>query len=233
MEKIEHSVGLTKRLEMVDFLRGVAVLQMIIFHLLYDLSHFSFIEFSPGKNTLALIWPRLIVSHFLFSVGLSLPLLHYPNIRWRKFLRRELKLVLSALLISATTYVLFPSSWIYFGTLHAIAFLSLLALPFISRGKLAFLALIAILTAQMGGVRIPWFALAHKSMDYVPPFPWFGALLLGITLFHHGKIHLLPIKQFPLKNMLLFLGRNALIIYLLHQPILFGTIYTLFTLFRQ
>ena len=69
-----------------------------------------------------------------------------------------------------------------------------------------------------------------SSFIYFPILPWFGVTLLGVgagnILYKNGIrqfkfpdiSHLLPVKVVSL------LGKNSLIIYLLHQPILAGMI---------
>ncbi len=72
------------------------------------------------------------------------------------------------------------------------------------------------------------------SIDYVPLLPWFGVILLGICIGNLFKkyfnkrifvINLNNSSKFIKKNFLFleYLGKNSLIIYLIHQPIiLFG-----------
>ena len=62
------------------------------------------------------------------------------------------------------------------------------------------------------------------STDYFPLLPWFFLFLTGFYLFHVGSRNgwnerLFSKGRFPLLN---FLGKNSLLIYLLHQPVLYG-----------
>ena len=203
-----------KRYPFIDQLRGLAVLLMIIFHTLYNLNLFSHISIQRGFFWM--IFPNIIVTLFMLTVGISLTLAHYPDIRPRPLMVRLLKISLGAALISLSTWLLFPHRWIYFGTLHNIVVCSLMALPFLRFPRIA-----------LGvGILLPflplsWFHLPHPSMDYIPPFPWLAPTLWGIFLFHFRngaflKIHLS--HGSPLN----FWGRNALLIYLIHQPLLYG-----------
>ncbi len=70
-------------------------------------------------------------------------------------------------------------------------------------------------------------------LDYFPILPWFGLVLVGIflgnTLYRDYKRRF-PIKDVsnhPISRAFIFLGRNSLIIYLLHQPILIAVLYLL------
>ena len=204
-----------KRYPFIDQLRGLAVILMIAFHTLYNLNLFSHIAIPP-KNVLWMLFPNVIVTLFMLTVGISLTLAHYPKIRIRPLCLRLLKISLSAAAISLATWILFPNRWIYFGTLHNIAFCSLMALPFLRFPRLALGAGIA-----LPFLSLPWFRLPHASMDYIPPFPWLSPVLLGIFLFHFREgafLHIRLLGGLPLS----FWGRHALLIYLLHQPLLYG-----------
>jgi uncharacterized membrane protein len=64
--------------------------------------------------------------------------------------------------------------------------------------------------------------LPRYTEDLVPLFPWLGVMLIGM-----GLGGLLPINKYDVpKNSitkpLAIMGRHGLIIYLIHQPLLFG-----------
>ena len=210
------------RYTLIDQLRGMAVLLMVFFHFCYNLNHFNIANLG-GKGV---FWPEfahVIVSMFLISVGLSLTLVHAKQIKWPKFLKRLAILVVCAAGISLSTYILFPDRWIYFGTLHSIAVTSILALPFLCFPRVALLIAVVILAANFLGYVVPWFRLAQGSMDYIPPFPWLSAVLLGIFLYHQN-FHKICFTVPVIEPVIQFFGKHALIIYLLHQPILYGLV---------
>ncbi len=218
---------LPNRHDFPDILRGFAVILMFIFHCSYDLNLLGFIEINIHKYTLWYVLPRIIVFLFLFCVGLTITLTHKNGIKWGKFHRRLGKITVCAIGVSLATYLCFPKHWIYFGTLHCIAVCSLLALPLLKHHFLALIGAIALFIPALLGKTIPWFLLSHNSMDYIPPFPWFGVVLLGI--FSNGiNIHRISIPKWrilvPAKNTLVFLGRHSLPIYLIHQPVIYGVL---------
>ncbi|MDC1174895.1 heparan-alpha-glucosaminide N-acetyltransferase [Bacteriovoracaceae bacterium] len=217
-----------KRFHVIDFLRGFAVLLMIIFHFSYDLDFFGYIEVDFIKDTFWWVFPRVIVFFFLLTVGASSALVHKEKIRWDKFSPRFLKLVLFALIISISTYFIFPNNWIYFGTLHCIASVSLCLLPFVKKPKLSFLLfLIFLIPPVFFGFKWPFWNMAHASMDYIPLLPWVGIGLLGISYKHfllEKSEQLYLSVNLPGKSFVTYLGIHSLIIYLIHQPILFGTV---------
>lgn len=210
----------------LDALRGLAVVWMIIFHTCYDLRMFHYInwDFSHG------FWygfPRVIAFTFLFCVGMSLNYGHTPKPNWQSLKKRSLKLGGAALVISLGTYFVFPAQWIFFGTLHCIFVGSILGVLVVNHRKLASSLLIMILILQYGiGYDIKWVSsiLQKPSMDFIPIYPWFWAILLGIISGPYlSRISLLKdMKPRPFLN---FLGTHSLKIYLIHQPVIFGVIW--------
>ena len=221
-----------KRRLFLDHWRGFAVIHMAFFHFSYDLMTFNLWDIDTKKDLEWWVQPRIIVTFFMLAVGSSLVYAHRPHIRWRSFWQRWLKIAAGAVFITAFTFFVFPEHWVYFGTLHSIATCSLLTLPFLRVPKLALTTGIGVLLPHFFGLwQWPFWKLPHSSMDYIPPLPWVGFALIGVFLAHFdfwGKItarlsetHLKYLK--PLE----FCGRHALKIYLLHQPILFSTVWAL------
>ena len=216
------------RFLLIDVLRGFTVVLMIIFHFSFDLNYFRVVVFDILHHPFWYLFPRVIVFLFLFATGMSLQIAHSEKIHWRKFLKRLGLLVFWALIISATTYFLFPDYWIYFGTLHAIAVVSVISLFFLNRPYVSLVVALALfLPSIFLDYNLPWFELPHPSWDYISPFPWMGASLIGIFAVHkgmHQKFFLSPVKLNTPVRCLKFLGQHSLIIYLIHQPILFGLV---------
>ena len=216
------------RFPLVDVLRGFAVALMIFFHCCYDLKILNMIDFNMDRGGPWWMLPRIIVFLFMIAAGMSLRLQHHPAFQTTVFFKRLSLLVFWAVVISISTYFLFPTTWIYFGTLHSIALCSLLTLPFIARPKIAGgLGGLIILFTVIFKVKIPWILLKHYSMDYIPPFPWVGYMLIGIFLTHQG-VHTwgrwdhLWGKFFI--NFFGRMGKHSLFIYIVHQPILYGAL---------
>lgn len=215
----------TKRFLMIDYIRGAAVLLMIIFHTAYDLNYFGYLNLDFHKDPLWYWFPRLIVFLFLTAVGLSFPLVHGKFIQWRLFWPRWIKLTLLAIIISISTYFMFPQSWIYFGTLHSIATISLFILPFTSRPRLSlFLGLLILAISLIPNFTWPWPSLPHKSMDYIPALPWVYVSLISIYLNSIG-LHRIIKKEIKALAPLKYFGKHSLLIYILHQPLIFGALY--------
>lgn len=225
-------MGNTKRYDWLDALRSFAIYLMVIFHLSYDLDLFGHIEVDFQNDVFWLWFPCVIVFLFLTSVGMSLRLAHYPDYRWPAFWRRWRKIAICALAISIATYFAFPRGWIYFGTLHNIAINSVLCLPFLGRPRLAIAMSVIIILCELLGVQWPWLEMDHSSMDYIPPFPWFAWVLLGIFLQAKNIYQYLPsYPQGKFWQALIWPGKHSLKIYLGHQVVLYSLVwaYTLLT----
>ncbi|MCS7102022.1 MAG: DUF1624 domain-containing protein, partial [Burkholderiaceae bacterium] len=62
----------TPRLACIDALRGVAILQMIVYHFIYDLDYFGWIDIAMTRDQPWVGWRTAIVTQFLLLVGASL-----------------------------------------------------------------------------------------------------------------------------------------------------------------
>lgn len=213
------------RYPIIDLIRGFTIILMVIFHTSFDLNHFGIIQVDILHHPFWYFLPRLIVFLFFFAVGISLKIAHNDQIHWKSFFQRLLKISFFAGLISLVTWYLFPDNWIYFGTLHCIAIISVIGLFFIHRENLALIVALALfIPSIIWDKNLPFFELPIQSFDYISPFPWLGALLIGIYA-TKWQFHLVKINRNQLNDSLQFLGKHSLSIYLLHQPFLFGTIF--------
>ena len=68
-------------------------------------------------------------------------------------------------------------------------------------------------------------ALTIYTEDFVPIFPWLAVTLLGISVGAVATKIRLGSYLFWLPGWIRFAGRHGLIIYLVHQPIMFGGFY--------
>lgn len=228
------------RLHLVDALRGAAVALMVGYHFCYDLDYFHLVSID-FHGTFWMGARALIVSMFLALAGASLHLATADGLRLRPFLRRVAVLAGCAGAVSVASYILFPASGIFFGVLHFIAVASVLALPL--RGQYAANLLLGAVCICAGlflhhpAFDHPWASwigfTTHNPIteDYVPIFPWFGVVAIGMFL---GRWFLQDAHCAALRSwrpasrharLLAGAGRNALWVYMAHQPILMGAIY--------
>jgi len=231
----------------LDIFRGWAIVLMIFYHTAYDLSYFKLIDTNLEQETFWIYMRYVIVTMFLVSVGISLVLAHRPKIHWDKMMKRTFILGAASLLVSLATYIQFPNSWVYFGILHFILFASWAALPFLLHPRVAILAIVIILTGAATGwlhmhglfslLQKPFHLPLHRTEDVVRFIPWFGAVLSGVVIaYYHYHTRILKNRIFSAKNrfndIIAFMGRHALLIYLLHLPLIFGII-DLYTILIQ
>lgn len=233
----------TDRFPLIDSIRGFAVLLMVTFHFCFDLRYFGFVEWDVPNGAGWWQFRYLILSLFIGTVGISLSLAHRGKarsaaLRSKSFLVRQTKLLVSALAISLMSIFVFPDTWIYFGILHFIFLASLICLPFVLVPRFALLAGLSIILAYILDWINPFWPftyigqyLPRYTEDFVPFFPWLGVCLVGVYL---GCLITTIQPRYCLKGEAgtAFAGRYALVIYLLHQPILFAGFSTYIWLLR-
>ena len=227
------------RVHAVDTARGVALVGMIVFHVARDLEMFGVLAAGTTLFGPWAVFARLVAGSFLFLAGVGLVLGHCDGVRWRAFGRRLAVIAGAAIVVSASTYLVAPSVFIYFGVLHAIAASSLLALAFLGAPAWVPAASGAAVLLAHGAVppifATPWLgwtglsAQVRPSLDFLPLIPWLGPCLLGVAAGRIFPWHALsgvgPTSR--LDAMLGWMGRRSLAIYLLHQPILLSGLWLL------
>ncbi len=230
------------RLGRIDIARGIALIAMAIYHFGWDLEFFGYMAPTTTAHGGWKLFARCIASSFLFLVGFSLVLAHGNEIRWKPMAKRLAQIVAAAAAISAVTWYMSPDSFIFFGILHQIALASVLGLLFLRLPAFATLIVaVFVITAPLfaqadifNHPALSWVGLSTvtlRSNDYVPLFPWFGAVLAGVAaarIFQHfGWLQLLAggIKPKFLERPLTFIGRHSLAFYLIHQPVLIALVY--------
>jgi uncharacterized membrane protein len=239
-----------ERLWEVDVLRGVAIIMMTIFHLMWDLWFFRIL---PEVVLYAGFWKyfqRTTAILFLLLVGVSLTISYGrerrqqgagPNL-WPKYFWRGLRILGWGMVISLAVWAA-GVGYVHFGILHLIGVSIVLAYPLIRRRwlNLALWALLFVAGSWIETVRVagPWFVWlglepeGYYPNDYFPLIPWFGVVLLGIFLgnnLYPGGRRLLSLPDLsalaPVR-LLRWLGRHSLTIYLIHQPLLLAILWAL------
>ena len=245
MKRTVVSVPSRGRFERVDALRGIAMFWMTAFHFCFDLSHFGFWTQDFRTDPFWTLQRTAIVSLFLFCAGLGQAIAVDRGQTWGRFGKRWAQIVGCALLVTAGSLAMFPRSFIYFGVLHGMAVMLLVArstagwrqwlwllggmalmLPW-----LAHWALSGPLVDWAGVFSSPvlnWLGLISQkpyTEDYVPVLPWVGVIWWGMAagqclLAHRGQWLQadVPVVLRPVA----LLGRWSLSYYMLHQPVLIG-----------
>ena len=239
-----------QRFDRLDLWRGLAIVWMACFHFSFDLNQYRFI---PPQNFYAdPFWTHqrlCIVSMFLLGAGAGQAVAAHLGVTWGRFWSRWARIAGCAALVSIGSYQMFPHSWISFGVLHGMAVMLILlrllgtALP-PARLARAPLALAGVAALAVVAWRLPhlvsepffdsrwtnWVGLiTHlpQTEDYVPVLPWFGTMLTGyliasLLLTHARGLFTGGVPAFV--RPLSVLGRWSLTFYMLHQPILIGSL---------
>ena len=237
----------------LDLLRGIAVLAMIAYHLVFDLVYFGIASFAVTEG-LWKIFARSIAITFILLVGISLFISKKQrDYNSSYYIHRGLITFACGLGITAVTLFVVPKEFIFFGILHLIG-LSIILAPFFFSFHWWNGVIGTILIASGWYINnyfitsytwLAWFGTPHYSMqtlDWFPFLPWFGVILLGLAIgsifYPEGK----PRWWKNTKNIIVgesqkkkgiahyllrpvvWLGQHSLMIYLVHQPLIIGVI---------
>lgn len=229
----------SRRFYQIDLVRGLAVLLMVIFNWSVTLDYFKI--FSMGGGWLYWwLFPRMVAGAFILLAGISFFIMaekikNSQELKKKSFLR-GVKIFSLGLLATAATFFLTPAQTIWFGILHFFGISFLLAPFFRNFGKAnLFLGLlIALLGFYMNTLPqqnsfLLWLGLPpenFQTFDYFPLLPWFGVFLIGIFSGEKFYQKFSSSKNYS-SNLLCFLGRNSLAIYVAHQPLLIALLYIL------
>lgn len=245
-----------KRIYLLDIIRGILIIYVVYYHFMYDLNdilgHDIPYLYSDWFSTIR----DCMSGSLIFISGISC------NFS-RNNLKRGVRTLIIALLLSIVTMVVMPSQTIVFGILHLLGTMMTLyglgecvvGVPAAVFDKkkmyirivlmlvfmFLFFACRDIYYGQVGFgsvmVNMPAFLYGGKnyflyimgfgqqlfSADYYPVIPWGFLFLAGAMIGYVFKCKNLP--GFLYKNFcrpLAFIGRHTMIIYLVHQPLLFG-----------
>jgi len=218
----------------LDALRGSAFLLMAVYHLLFDLSFLYGLPLEMRAGVMGFA-ARMIGGLFLLLVGIGSSISLSRKREWiRRSFRRASVILSAAYIVSAATFVFIPDAYVRFGILHLIGVSALLVPLFwhlravnMIVGMLLisfssfFLSLLSpsLLTLPLGA------APSLLMLDYYPLLPWFGVVLIGLGIGHvlyvpKKQLWRARIKHCSYPTPLLFTGRHALLLYMVHQPVL-------------
>lgn len=229
------------RLALIDALRGFAVAQMIVYHFIYDLAYFGWVNVVMPRDQPWVAWRTAIVAQFLLLVGVGLVLRTAYKPAWRDFWSRWAQIAGASVLVSAGTWLVFGPRYVWFGILHFIAAALVLARPLVALGAWNLLLGAAAIAAGLlvknaafnpTPLNIVGLVTAKpRTEDYVPLLPWIGVVLIGVALgalWQQRGFALAPalrrLNEAP-PRWLVILGAWSLTVYLVHQPVLMGALW--------
>jgi uncharacterized membrane protein len=221
---------LSARVLAVDAARGAALVGMILYHAVWDLGLLGLADPPPAEAPGWRLFARIVAASFLVIVGISLVLATRNGLDLRRYLRRLAVIAAAAGAVTVATWLAVPSGVVVFGILHHVALASVLALPFVraplwlvSATGIAVLAAPFLVEAPALGL-LGLGELGWPSVDHVPLFPWFSAVLAGVALARVAPPR--PAESGPRwARALAGFGRRSLLVYLVHQPVLLALLW--------
>ena len=221
-------------------LRGIAILLMVTFHVIFNMEVFFGYDFGYMEG----FWyylGRIAAILFILLVGVASSIITSRYSRKeaaRKNIKRGLKLIGFGLLITLITRLLDPANTIWFGILHFLGVSILITIPLARLKELNLLLgsillaahyqVIKIQTGSYLGILFGIYPPTFQTYDHYALIPWLGYVLFGIALGNY----LYPkgenlIKRDPNRpeKALTLTGRYSLWVYLIHQPVLMGLLW--------
>lgn len=232
------------RYSLIDAIRAAAVLNMIAYHLCYDIFCVYGVWPAFPYATGAVIWERFICCTFIIVSGISLNFSSHGY-------RRGIIINLCGLLVTAVTLLVIPSEAIWFGVLNllgcamlitfalrgvfakvpslvgaAVSFVLFMLCYGIPRGYIGLFShpLIQLPRALYGCRYLAFLGFPSAdfhSSDYFPLLPWLFLYFFGYFLWRCIRDRAWDNIFRPRVPVLDFIGRHSLVIYLLHQPVLY------------
>ena len=229
---------------LLDSLRGLTVINMIFFHGLWDWIHLFDIQAEWFSGTLAFLWQQAICCTFILLSG-------FCGAMGKRALQRGLIVLGLGWIITAITLRFTPEEAIWFGVLSLIGSCMVLVgamKPILQKvpvyagifaSFLLFLFTRGVNQGYIGLLFWKWMELPQGfyrnyvttylgfpfdgfySSDYFSLIPWVFLFLCGFYLYGSKGTAVLSVKWKGFSPLNL-IGRHALLLYVLHQPVLYG-----------
>ena len=233
------------RYALPDTLRGLTLISMIAYHGCWDVVYILGVRWPWYRSAGAYLWQQSICWTFILLSGFSFSL-------GRRHWRRGWTVFACGAAVTAVTAAVLPGQEIRFGVLTLLGSSMLLgallekplgrvppaaglsgsaALFFLTRdvnqGFLGFEGLrLAPLPAglyrNMATAYLGFPFPGFRSTDYFSLVPWFFLFLTGYYLFRLTGARLSAAAELGRCRPLEALGRRSLVVYMLHQPVLYG-----------
>ncbi|MFN8442110.1 MAG: heparan-alpha-glucosaminide N-acetyltransferase [Caldilineaceae bacterium] len=195
----------------IDTWRGIVVITMIIFHLMWDLWFFRVFPDVILYDGFWKYFQRFTACSFVFLAGVSLAIVYQRKPEFSRYLWRGLYVFGCGMIFSLAVW-LFGIGYVHFGVLHMIGVSTILAYPLL-RYKwlnvllwfifyiiggifllpdqvtwwLRWLSPMQLLgmSIQVNTSWLVWLGLTpprYYPVDFFPLFPYFGLVLLGVAV---------------------------------------------------
>ncbi len=238
------------RITIIDELRGLAVLCMIVYHAFFTLGSFFNMQWASDAMNFFMPAEPYFAGLFIFISGICTKLSHSNQKRGLKL--AVVAVLISAVTIVVMPNMGLYGCEIYFGVIHLLALAIILfsvcekllekIAPFL--GLIIFAAIFIFtysvphgyLGAGDIGMQIPdsYYSIPFlfflgfpgadfSSADYFPIIPWLFLFIAGTYMGVWAKNGKFP--SFMYKSCIVplqWFGKNSLVIYIFHQPIIYG-----------
>lgn len=244
---------MNNRVIYIDFFRSLAIINMIIYHTLYDLKYI-FGAYMPFFDIHSwYYYQQYICISFIFLSGISA---NYS----KKILKHSFSLCVIACIITLSTSLLSDDLAIYFGVIHFfcvsnffIYFINKIKISDYTKNILFFVFLTIFIFFKTPYYTNLYTIISHKiknipfsfvlgfpsdnfySSDYFPIIPWISLSICGY-FFYNTKIHLYLeniFKNISVSKLFILISKKSLLIYSLHQIIIYAILYVIFEIFLK
>ena len=248
-----------KRIELLDELRGLAILAMVVHHTFYDIGFVLGLDWGYKVFDALCVLQPIFWAIFIVISGICSRLS-------RNTIKRGAIVLGAGLAVTLVTAVIMPKmgitgAEIYFGILSCLGscmIITGLLMPLIDKikpviGMLVSAVLFAVTygisagTLCFGLIKLPaqwyttnWFmplgifSKSFESADYFALIPWLFMFLFGAFLGKFAKDGAFPEWTYKKHaKPLAFIGRNSLWFYLAHQPVLYALLYVVMLIIVQ
>ena len=242
------------RLHLIDEYRGFWIVNMIIYHGIWDLVYIFGCNWQWFKSDYAHIWQQWGCWSFIFISGFCWQMSKHN-------LKRGLEVFGAGLLITAATLIFMPDSRVIFGVLTLLGSSMLLMIPcdvlfkkinpllgaiasfalflfvypvndrYLGFGAQRLVELPEAWYGNLFGTYLGFTQRGFYSTDYFSILPWFFMYAVGYFTYSffmksaenrkEAAAHILSKSICPPLG---WVGRNSLIIYMLHQPVIYGVL---------
>lgn len=238
-----------RRVGFLDEVRGFIILLMVAYHAAYDIIYIFGLDIPIFHSKLLEFLQPFVAGMFIVISGIAC---RYS----RSNLKRGAKALLLGLLLTAITLLIMPEQAIYFGILHFMGtamILFALMKPALDRlppivGVILSAALFAATYHLPDGyLGFGWLyrvtlpdslymmrylmplGFAGAGSDYFPLIPWLFLYFAGAYAGVFFANNMLPDWFYRTRSKALaYVGRHAIVIYLLHQPVTMAVLWIVF-----
>ena len=252
-----------KRLYFIDEYRGFWLINMILYHAIWDIVYIFGCDWRWYKSDMAFFWQQSICWSFIFISGFCWQM-------GRNKLKNGLQVFGAGIVITLATLIFMPDSRVIFGVLTLLGSSMLLMLPCdvvfrkinpwlgVVFSFVLFLFTYPVNDGYFGFGGVEMIQLSRElynswlstylgfpepgfwSTDYFSLLPWFFLYAVGYfayrVIFKMGEEEKTVFVQRMLEKTICpplgWIGRNSLVIYMLHQPVIYGVLFLWFMFFN-